>query len=87
MKTIQIQVQSGASWLKVSTVEYDPSRDRTKRIGDTTYFCRAGAVREAYRILTAWLDSHQFIGRKMRVAENAARYGEPVWKLVQRSGM
>lgn len=69
MNTIHVQVRSGDTWSNVSTVQYDPSRETTRRIGDTTYFSRSGAIRQVISHMQAWRDSDQFTGRQMRVAE------------------
>lgn len=69
MNAFKIQVQHDNTWANVSTIEYDPTRDRAMRAGDTIYHTRKTARDHAHRALEAWRHSHQFIGRKLRIAE------------------
>lgn len=87
MNTIEIQVEHGDTWRKVSSVQYDKDREKNWRIGDTTYYSKAGAVRAAFQHRTAWEDSHQFTGRKMRVAELVVEWNRRYYQVITRMGI
>lgn len=69
MTSIEVQVYRCGEWRKITSVQYDPSRETSRRVGDTIYFNRAGAIRQAFQFMTGWRESAQFIGCKMRIAE------------------
>lgn len=84
MDTIYIQVRSGDEWLKVTGVEYDKNREYNRTIGDRVLLNRDGALRRAFTMLTGWMDSHQFTGRELRVAERdwSNRRGEEQYRVI-----
>jgi hypothetical protein len=72
MNRFIIQVNRCNEWRKVTTVPFDPTRDRPLRRGDHVVHNRQTALREAMRALTAWAG---YFSEDLRIVESEGYYG------------
>ncbi|MDB5582804.1 MAG: hypothetical protein JWR80_7980 [Bradyrhizobium sp.] len=71
MAELEIQVNRGADWLKVTSFRYSDKRSR------------AATVLAAFLGLSQWRDSDQFTGRPVRVAERTGGYGAAAYREIR----